>query len=237
MPRHRKHKKHHSQKIYKMKGCNKSRKNRKTITRRRQRKYLGGGSGGTCGLSQPATPPSNTNGVNPYDPSTGPQSTGYNFLNSQIMRGGSCSSCNAPQPLMSGGGSDANLPTLIGAPWAPGTGIPSEYTNNHFALNQYANGDPQLAMKNVGAQPPFLGGGGSRRRRMTRIKKSRKGQRGGILANFLGQDFVNLGRQIGHSFDNVSNGIKGVHQSSNPMPWSDQLKSTVPDIATLKKTM
>lgn len=228
MPRHRKQKRRQSQKKYKMRGCSRS--------RRRQRKYLGGG---TCGLSQPASPPSNTNGANPYQPSTGPQSTGFNFMNSQIMRGGSCSSCNAfPQTM--NGGSGSNLPTLIGAPWAPGTGIPSEYTNNHFAMNQYANGDPQLAMKNVGAQPPFLGGGSRRtgtKRRMPRSKTSRKGQRGGILANFLGQDFVNLGRQIGHSFSNVSNGFKGVHQSSNPMPWNGQLKSTVPDIATLKKTM
>ena len=220
MPRHRKQKRRQSQKKYKMRGCSRSRR-----TRRRQRKYLGGS--GTCGLTQPASPPSNTNGVNPYQPSTGAQSTGYNFLNSQITRGGSCSSCNAP-PMR--GGSGANLPTLIGAPWAPGTGIPSEYTNNHFAMNQYANGDPQLAMKNVGAQPPFLGGGSRRR-------TSRKGQKGGILANFIGQDFLNVGRQIGHSFDNMSNGFKGLHQSSNPMPWKGQLPSTVPNVATLHKIL
>jgi len=218
MPRYRKNKRRHSQKLYKMRGCNKSRKNRRT--RRRQRRYLGGGS---CGLSQPSNPPSNTNGVNPYAPSTGPESTGFNFLNSQLQRGGTCSSCNS---IMRGGNGN-NLPTLIGAPWSPGTGIPSGTTNNHFALNKYANGDPQTAMKNVGASPPFLGGG-------KRTKRNRYGQRGGILANFIGQDFINVGRQIGHGLDNVSNGFKGLHQSPGPMPWTGQLQSTVPNVQTLK---
>ena len=112
------------QKVYKMKGCSKTRKN-----------YLGGKpadlnlaypsnniptvpnpflayTGGSASCSSGLTPsnlayPQNVNGANPTIPSTGPPVGGYNWINPQgNQHGGSQSggSCGCGIPLMSGGG-------------------------------------------------------------------------------------------------------------------------------------
>jgi hypothetical protein len=105
------------QKVYKMKGCSKTRKN-----------YLGGsgdvnlaypgnnvptvpnpflaytGKGGSCNgnLTPNLNIPTNTNAMDKTVPNTGPPFTGYNFINPiGSQHGGSCPSCSAP--LMNGG--------------------------------------------------------------------------------------------------------------------------------------
>lgn len=64
--------------------------------------YTGKG-GSSCGLSNTANMPINTNAENPAYPNTGPISAGNNiiFNNSSAQLGGSCNSCNFP--LMTGG--------------------------------------------------------------------------------------------------------------------------------------
>jgi hypothetical protein len=83
--------------------------------------------------------------------------------------------------------------------------------NNHYALNTYSPVDISRQMKDIGAQPPFLGGG--------KGKKSRK-QRGGTLSNFLYQDLVNVGRQIQYGVGSTYNALSGYNSPVNPMPWN-----------------
>lgn len=104
-----------NQKYYKMKGCSKN------------EKHLGGssdlvlaypsknvhtvpnsalaytGKGGSCtgGFSSLSYTPPNVNGANPAFASSGPSAGGYNFLNPQTQRGGSCG-CGSN--VMTGGG-------------------------------------------------------------------------------------------------------------------------------------
>jgi hypothetical protein len=223
MRKHRTNRKR-SQKMYKMRGCNKSKN-----SRRKSYKYLGGkgtnvflaypsknvptinnpnlaytGKGGFCGTKNSNlayNPRSNTNGGNPLYPSTGPNPTGFNFLNTQMQRGGDCG-CNK---MLGGGGLP---PPFVGSPWSANT-----TNSNYFAMNKYPT-DVQTEMKAVGANPPFLGG---KRRSATRKK------RGGGLTNTLAQDLINAGRQFGHGFSNLTHGIRGLPQTSNPLPWKGQI--------------
>jgi hypothetical protein len=258
MPKYRKQKSN-SQKIYKMKGCNKTRKSqgrkktyRKTY-RKPYKKYLGGtgtnvplaypsnnvpkvpnpslaynhNGGGSCGIIETSNlaynPNSNMNGSNPSYPSTGPNPSGFNFLNSQIKKGG----CGCG---MRGGNHETPLTTFIGEPWTTANNaIPSESTNNHFALNTY-DMDISRQMKDLGASPPFLGG--ARKRKGKTSKK--KNQKGGILSNFIAQDFINLGRQGVSGLSNFGNAFKGVGQQPSPMPWKNQLPNTS-NVSTLQK--
>jgi len=227
-------KRHHKQKVYKMKGCSK----RKNSNKNRTRKYLGGGlekaypstdpvslgvsvtptnksliTGGSCGGTCPTQPP---------------------MMGGKKKWGGCCGSCGTQ---MTGGGSGCGCGKLfggkkrwgkqkggyttwdpqglIGQPWTPAIsgwpGVDGVAGNRNFlAFNAYKV-DPQTAMKNVGANPPFLGG--------KRRKGSRK-QKGG---NLIGQDFINLGRQIEYGFGSAYNGINGYAAPINPLPWKDQL--------------
>jgi hypothetical protein len=81
-------------------------------------------------------------------------------------------------------------------------------------------------MIDVGANPPFLGflglKGGRRRHTSKHTKKNRK-QRGGSLSNFLGQDLINLGRQLGHGVGTAFNALNGYPAPVNPLPWKGQL--------------
>ena len=74
--------------------------------------------------------------------------------------------------------------------------------HNHYALNTYSPVDISRQMQDIGAQPPFLGGG-------KRKNKSRK-QRGGALSNFLYQDLVNVGRQFQYGLGSTYNAFKRV---------------------------
>jgi hypothetical protein len=81
-------------------------------------------------------------------------------------------------------------------------------------------------MVDVGANPPFLGflglKGGRRHTQRTHTKKHRK-HRGGSFSNFLGQDLINLGRQLGHGVGTTFNALNGYPSYASPLPWKDQL--------------
>ena len=105
---HRKNRK--SQKIYKMKGCSKTRKYYSTKNKYRSLAYnIKGGQSCDMNISKNLAfnsgPNVNINGKNPVYPSTGPESQGFNFFNSQITQGGgNCGMCS----LMKGGSHSKN---------------------------------------------------------------------------------------------------------------------------------
>jgi len=260
-----------SQKYYKMKGCSKTRKN-----------YLGGkpnsnlaypssnvptvpnpflaytGKGGAS-CSGGITPSNlaynqNTNGSNHAYPSTGPISTGFNFLNPQTQKGGcgcglqfggndnhrsgcKCSSCKMSQKGGSSSISNNGIPYpngLVGSPWTPSVsgwpgvdGVPGD--SNYYKLNTYSPNDVSRQMINVGAAPPFSIGGKKIKKGKKCYKKcstKRRGHKGGALSNFLGQDLINLGRQLQFGFGSAYNGLSGYSAPVNPMPWKGQLPNT-----------
>lgn len=207
-----------TQKIYKMRGC--SRKMRK-CRGGRTKKYLGGNGCGTHSL--------NTNAANPVYPNTGPPAAGFNFLNSQIIRGGKrcaiCknSKCKCKIRKQKGGNNGLpygeNLSPMKGIPYPDGlvgnawTSNPSTWGNgNHYLLNTYSPNDVSRQMVNVGAQPPFTGGG------KRRIKK------GGAFTNSFLQDAVNLGRSVQNGIGSTYNILNGYSPTPSPLPWKDQLK-------------
>lgn len=109
-------KKSKSQKIYKMKGCSKTRKYYS-----RKNRYSGLASnlkgGESCdmniskNLAFNSGPNVNINGKNHIYPSSGPEANGFNFLNSQITQGGGCNcdlnffkgGCGSTCPVIHGG--------------------------------------------------------------------------------------------------------------------------------------
>lgn len=116
------HSKKHSQKVYNMKGCNKSRKrssksksrsrmSAKTIAKyKSHNKSIGRGRGIGRGIG---------------------------------IAGGSCSTCSSPT-LMQGG----QVSPLVGAPWS----ITQNEPSNYYAQNLYKSADPQTMMKLRGGQ-------------------------------------------------------------------------------------
>jgi hypothetical protein len=106
-----------NQKIYKMKGCSKTRKNYLGGSPDAPLAYTGNGKptfsvpnpalaytgkgGASCGLSNTANIPINTNAENPAFPNTGPISDGVNtiFNSASTQRGG----CGCATPLFGGG--------------------------------------------------------------------------------------------------------------------------------------
>jgi hypothetical protein len=252
------------QKLYRMKGCSKSRKNRS------------GGSPSNINLAYPSnnvpTAPNpflayTGKGGSPANlayPSTGPSPNGFNFLNPQgsqhggncgcgLMngggrrrRGGMCPTCGLGHMVggthrvnckcsvckMKGGSGNNGIPYpngLVGNSWTPAVGgwpgvdgVSGD--RNHLALNTYLD-DTQTSMIATGANPPFSVGG----KKHARTKK----QRGGVLSNFLSQDFINLGRQFQYGVGSAYNALAGYQGPVNPMPWRGQLSST-PNLSTVK---
>jgi len=114
-----------NQKVYKMKGCSKTRKNffggvstnmslaypsnNVPFVPNPNLAYIGKGKvGGACssGIDPPnLAVPQNVNGVNPAFPSTGPPSNGFNFLNPQgnLHGGAQSGGCGCGIPLIKGG--------------------------------------------------------------------------------------------------------------------------------------
>lgn len=221
-----------------------------------------GRGGKSCGITpQPSNLAysNNLNGANPLHPSTGPSPNGFNFLNSQVRRGGSCGSCGLLHGgaashragckcseckstyAMSGGSSCGNngipypngtagtswTPNSSGWPASPGL-LPGDA--NHFSLNTY-NNDISRQMVDIGAAPPFTGG-----KRRGKTLKKRRTQRGGIVANLISQDFVNLGRQLQYGIGSAYNGLLGYQSPTNPLPWKGQLPNT-PSVSSLRQSM
>jgi len=198
--------------------------------------------------------PSNPYGANPALPNTGPISLGIATTTTNMgsmQRGGYCNTCSN---IMTGGNCGCGVLTggkkkqkggktldpqgLVGSPWTPNSqGWPGvdgvDGNRNYLALNNYKV-DPQTALISVGANPPFLYGGrkasnGGRKRRFTK----RKRQRGGALSNLLGQDFINLGRQIQYGIGSAYNGLNGYPAPTPVLPWQGQLPRT-PNLYTIR---
>lgn len=188
--------------FYNMKGCSNSR-------------CLGGGGG--LDLSK-------------VYPSKGGEGTFPGWINPSIMRGG-----GRNRGSQRGGNNGLpygqNLPFmknpvvpngLTGSPWKadfkwPGVnGVSGDY--NHYSLNKYIP-DVVTAIKNVGANFPFLNGGGSTRKR--KGKKMYK-KRGGGFSNSLGQDLINGVRGVGYSADKFASGLRGINPGDNPLPYKQE---------------
>jgi hypothetical protein len=153
-----------------------------------------------------------------------------------------CSNCKQKGGMQMGGmqmggmqmGGNPGIPYpngLTGSSWTPATsGWPGvngvQGDRNYLAHNDYKV-DPQTALIATGANPPFSIGG----------KRGRKkGQRGGTLSNFLGQDLINLGRQVQFGFGSAYNALSGFSAPVSPLPWRDQIPSAS-NIATIKASM
>lgn len=190
-----------------MKGCSKTKT--KTKTRKNKHFLLGGAT--DLRLAYPAK---------------GPPSGGFGFLNPQT--GGCLGQCG----LMKGG---SNLPYpngLLGNAWTPAiSGWPGvdgiSMGRNHLGYNTY-NNDVSRQMRDVGANPPFTylkGGkkrktGNKRSKNNNKNKRKHKTQKGGLL----GQDLINVGRQLQYGVGSAYNGIRGYTSPVNPLPWKDQFK-------------
>jgi len=135
---------------------------------------------------------------------------------STMSGGGGCTTGNNGIPYPNGlvGAAYVNSSNLPGA-----NGIPGDA--NYYSNNTY-NNDVSRQMIDVGANSPFLGFLGLKGGRRRHTKKNRK-QRGGALSNFLGQDLINLGRQLGHGVGSAFNGLNGYPAPANPLPWKGQL--------------
>jgi hypothetical protein len=201
---------------------------------------------------------SNVNGANPLYPNTGPPFNGFNFLNPITnQRGGDCG-CGVNGPPMSGGSKHRNgcrcsvcksknrkmsggsgcSTSNNGIPYPNGL-VGNSYDNpsnlpganyipgdaNFYKMNSYSPVDISRQMLDIGANRPFLGFKGG--------KGKTKKRSGGGFSNFLGQDFVNLGRQFGFGIGSAYNALTGYPAPTNPLPWKDQLPNTA-NLNTIK---
>ena len=271
-----------NQKIYRMKGCSKTRKN-----------YLGGDnnlaypSNNVPKVPNPFLAYTGKGGsnLNAAYPNPGPPSDGFNFLNPLgSQRGGSCGcslplmsggsrslgsqrggSCGCSLPLMRGGcgplcaasamvaggkhrygckcslciskkgkkekkgmkGGNPGIPYpdgLVGKPWTPSIGgwpgVDGISGNRNYLANNNYHTDISRQMIATGANPPFSVGG-------------KRKQKGGALSNFMGQDFINLGRQLQFGLGSAYNALSGYPAPTNPLPWKDQMPRSL-DLSTLK---
>lgn len=257
------------QKIYKMVGC--SKKTRKhhlggtSLAYTGQPSfsipnpnlaYTGKGGASSCGLTTNTNISTNTNGLNPTIPNTGPVSNGKDttFNIGSTQRGGSCN-CGA----MIGGGRGKKGGTCP----ACSLGLTAGGTKHRNACKcsscKVMKGGSALVPNGlVGSQwTPSSGGwpgvdgvpGDNNHyapnsytndvsRQMVDLGanppflnvkggKKRK-QRGGTLSNFMGQDLINLGRQFQFGVGTAYNALAGYSGPVNPLPWKDQFPSKMP---------
>jgi hypothetical protein len=196
--KNRKSRKRTKKQFYNMKGCS-------------NKKCLGGGSG--------------IGSVYPAQGATG----SMNWLNSTMLGGG-----QKGKKFRQKGGNNGlpygqNLPFmknpvvpngLTGQPWGanfkwPGVnGVSGDY--NYYSLNKYVP-DVVTAIKNVGANFPFLNGG---KRRINGKKNKKSVKRGGGFSNSLTQDLVTGGENIVHSGNNFLAGIQGKMAPISPLPYN-----------------
>jgi len=240
------------QKVYKMKGCSqkKSRKNKKRFLRylggtsstplaftgnkinmsqspNLTPKLSGGFRGGNNYNSRiPLSPANYTNSANPAAASVPTGNINTNM--GTYQKGGTCGVCNlmkggtcGKQMPMSGGAHTLEPAGLVGDPWTPNSsgwpGVDGISGNrNYLDYNSYKS-DPQTALISVGANKPFLFGG-----KKSNTRRHKRKQRGGVISNLLGQDFINLGRQAQFNLGSAYNGINGYAAPVNPLPWKDQ---------------
>ena len=138
---------------------------------------------------------------------------------------------NSSQQMQGGGGitgpgtSYAN--GLVGSPWKgnsdtwPGVnGVGGD--SKHLKFNTYDT-DISRQIVNLGANPPFNGMLGGRRRRLQNKRKSRKHKKTLRGGGFIPQNLVNVGRNFMHNIGASNNEINGFAPPPNPMPYRDHL--------------
>ena len=248
-----------NQKIYRMKGCSKTRKN-----------YLGGDnnlaypSNNVPKVPNPFLAYTGKGGANLDSayPNQGPPSDGFNFLNPLgSQRGGNCG-CGVP--LMSGGlsmkatvaggkhrygckcsickskkgktkrsmsGGNKGIPYPDGLVGKPWT--PS--ITGWPGVDNISGGRNYLANNNYNTDisRQMIATGANR---PFSVGGGKRKQKGGTLSNFIGQDLINLGRQFQFGLGSAYNAISGYPAPTNPLPWKDQLPRT-PDISALKSAI
>jgi hypothetical protein len=191
----------------------------------------------------------NIDAKNSIYPSSGPAPNGFNFLNPQnflhggnkqkggcgcnlqqsggqkndlVMKGGACYSGNGGIPYPNG---------LLGKSWTPNpAGWPGvdgiAMNRNHLGYNTYSPVDISRQMVDVFPNPFKLIGGRKNKKLNKKSKYSKtKKIRGGAMSNLLGQDLVNLGRQVQYGLGSAYNTVLGYPSPVNPMPWKDQLQN------------
>jgi hypothetical protein len=189
-------------------------------------------------------------------PSSGPSPSGFNFLNPQnflhggknkkggncgcnLMQGGGNCGCNLQQSGGSCSAGNSGIPYpngLLGKPWTPNpSGWPGvndiAMDRNHLGYNTYSPVDISRQMVNEFPNPFKLIGGRKNKNKKskktnTKNKKTTK-KRGGAMSNMLGQDFINLGRQMTYGLGSAYNAISGYPSPVNPMPWKGQLQNNL----------
>lgn len=201
----------------------------------------------------------NVNAANKIYPSSGPAPSGFNFLNPQnFLKGGGCG-CDIQQGggsykgnlAMKGGNCSAGnggIPYpngLLGKSWTPNpAGWPGvtdvAMNNNHLGYNTYSPVDISRQMVNEFSNP-FKLIGGRKHKKLTKGQKTKHNKnkktkkiRGGALSNLLSQDFVNVGRQLGYGVGSTYNAVLGYPAPVNPLPWKDQLPSSLTYVNALK---
>lgn len=253
------------QKIYRMKGCSKTRKN-----------YLGGGDNNLAYPSNNVPTIPNPflaytgKGGNNQDaayPNKGPAPGGFNFLNPLgSQRGGNCG-CGLP--LMNGGCGPLCAATglmVAGGKHRHGckcSVCKSKKSKTKRSMSGGNKGIPYPdglvgkpwtpsitgwpGVDNVSGNRNYLANNNyhtdiSRQMIATGANRpfsvggGKRKQKGGTLSNFIGQDLINLGRQFQFGLGSAYNAISGYPAPTNPLPWKDQLPRT-PDLSSLKSSI
>ena len=211
MPKRSRKNKSKKQRLYNMKGCSKRMTKSKTKSRSRSRKQRGGYGCGAygCPLAPFSWKQMQQRGGEKY---TGVMNGGPILGTAQ--NGGTCGACSSP--LMTGGSfykPAAPMPgPFIGQAWSPSVsgwpGVDGVSNNrNYLENNLYNAGDPQTMMK--------LGG--------SKKCKGKKIRGGGLIP----QDMVNLGRDVSFNFKSAYNALNGYSAPVSPLPYKDQLSSSM----------
>jgi hypothetical protein len=209
--------------------------------------YTGTGSPFSSAYPSPGPPPASQNWLGSQMNGGGEGMEGGSCnCGSPILQGGShrssckCSACKNVQKGGNGLPYGQGLPEMRGAPYPNGlTGAPWKPPianwpgvngisgdRNHLSYNTYSPNDVSRQMVATGANPPFSIGG-SRIGGKTRRRKGKYSKKGGVLSNFISQDFVNLGRQFKFDLGSTYNALNGYSAPVNPLPWKDQFPNTM----------
>jgi len=207
-----------------MKGCSTS----KSKTRKNKQIFSGGAT--DVRLAYPAKEAAG--GFNFLNPQTGGCNgqcaviKGGTMMKKAHKKNGTCKIC---QKNMKKGGANLPYPNgLLGNAWTSSiSGWPGldgiSMDRNHLGYNTY-NNDISRQMRDVGANPPFTYLKGGKKRNTNNNNQKRKTKNKTQKGGFLGQDLINVGRQLQYGIGSAYNGIRGYTAPVSPLPWKDQYK-------------
>ena len=142
----------------------------------------------------------------------------------KMMKGGACYSGNGGIPYPNG---------LLGKSWTPNPagwpGVGNVAMNrNHLGYNTYSPVDISRQMVDLFPNP-FKLIGGRKNKKLNKNNKTKKQNtkkiKGGAMSNLLGQDLINLGRQVQYGVGSAYNTVLGYPSPINPMPWKGQFQN------------